>query len=267
MSVEIAPREQCPQCRLNKGRWSEGNNLATYINGKFCHAGCGYLQSTILEKINKPKIVLRKHRHHPLIAGTITELVDRGLSLETCEVYNVRTTEFTGWLGGKHIENELVRIFPVYSNGALVKQKIKSVYNKRLQIQTGDTKASEFFGQNKFGAQEHLPNLIITEGEEDAMAVFQMYGVPAVSVTTGAPGGYKQLLANKEWLKQWQSILICFDRDKVGEEGANKCLECFKTSKILHLPPPFKDANEILLSKSRPLAFTGALGAIRLLEE
>lgn len=233
MGIEIKPREQCPQCAA-EGRDTAKDNLAVYADGKFCQAGCGYI-----EKNNK------EEKFSDLIAGSIVELADRKLSLQTCEKYNVRTTEFTGSLAGQELNKDLIRIFPIYKNGKVVKQKIKSVRDKSIQAQRGDTKYNGLFGQSSFSPTEKL-GIVITEGEEDAMAAYQMSGLPAISITGGATGSEKQLLENIEWLSGWREIYLCMDNDDKGREAVEKYSSIFEPGKVKNVILPLKDANEML---------------------
>ncbi len=233
MGVEIKPREQCPQC-AEQGRDTSEDNLAIYADGKFCQAGCGYSERQ--ETTKKPT---------ELIAGSIVELIDRKISFATCEKYNVRVTEFTGKLAGNDLVKELVSIFPIYHKGRVVKQKIKSRRDKDIQAQRGDTKVMELFGQGGFSPTKNLP-ILITEGEEDAMSAFQMTKIPSVSISNGATGSEKQVLANLEWLSGWKEVLLCFDNDEVGREAVEKYIGFFEPGTVKNITLPLKDANDML---------------------
>lgn len=234
MGIEVKPREQCPQCAA-EGRDTAKDNLAIYKDGKFCQAGCGYS-----EKYGESDV-----KPSDLIKGRVVELFDRKLSYEVCEKYNVKVTEFTGKLAGEDLVKELVSIFPIYKNGKVVKQKIKSRRDKKIQAQRGDTTCNSLFGQNKFSPTDKLP-IIITEGEEDALAAFQMTKLPSVSITGGATGSEKQLLENLEWLNGWKEVLLCMDNDDKGREAITKYVNIFEPSRIRIVTLPLKDANDML---------------------
>src|SRR5574343_415711 len=222
MSDEIKEREPCPQCLKLKGSVSR-NNLAVYSDGKFCMS-CGYFEG--------------KHRR-PLVPGNIVALDHRGITKDICEKYNVRRTDMA-W--GYTV------IFPVYADGHVVKQKLKCIGDKHKQDCRGDSKNHNLFGMNTCSPTKKLP-ILITEGEEDALALHQMLGnLPVVSITNGAKGASKQLTNNIEWLSGFKEIILCFDSDKEGKEAVEECTTLFEPGFVRVASFPLKDANEMLLA-------------------
>lgn len=233
MGIEIAPRERCPECAAN-GLDTAGDNLAIYEDGKFCQS-CTYVE----KKTAKFK--------RDLIPGSIVELADRGLTYATCEKYNIRTKEYTGYFNKQHqhVFKELIAIFSISVNGKVVKQKIKSRTDKEKEAQTGDTKVLKLFGQDKFSPTKLLP-CIICEGEWDSPSAWQMVGLPAVSITRGALGSEKELMQNMEWLSGWKELLFCFDNDEKGKEAVEKYIGMFEPGFVRNMTLPLKDANDML---------------------
>lgn len=229
MGVEISKRIQCPACAA-KGLDKSKNNLAIYEDGKFCQA-CGYT--------DKP------NNYTSLVAGDLIELKDRNISLTTCEKYNVRTVEYNGFLSGYELNKEALVIFPIYENGKVVKQKLRSKTNKSVMTQLGKTDSSMLFGQNAFSPNKQIP-VIVTEGEYDALSMYQMTGLPSVSIVRGIGGAYKELLANLEWLSGFKEVLLCFDMDEHGREGVEKCIPLFEPGTVRNVTLPLKDANDML---------------------
>ena len=225
---EIAPRSQCPES-MDTGK----NNLITYKDGKYCYA-CGYT-----DKIKK--------NMSNLIAGSIVEIVSRGLFLRTCEHYNVRVKEYTGRIMQLECNKELVTIYPIYKNGKVVKQKIRSQEDKSRQTQTGDTGCYSLFGQHAFNPTKKLP-VIVCEGEYDAMCAYQCTGLPSVSITRGVTGAHKELLENLEWLSQWREVLLCFDMDDPGRKAVDECISIFEPGTVKNISLPLKDINEMVLA-------------------
>ncbi len=222
MSEEIAPREICPQCLKTKGHVTR-NNLAIYADGKYCQA-CGYFEG--------------KHMR-PLIPGVVKGLQYRGITLQTCERYNVRTATLDG--------NE-ANIFPIYNQGKVVKQKIKVIGDKHKQECRGDSKNTALFGQNLFSPTKKLP-VLVTEGEEDALALSQIVtNLPVVSITSGAQGAQKQLAANLQWLSEFKEVILCFDNDEPGRLAVSECVSLFQPGCVKSAIFPLKDANEMLLA-------------------
>jgi twinkle protein len=231
MAHEIAPRQQCPACAAN-GLDSAKDNLASYADGKYCQA-CAYVDKPI------PKT--------DLIPGTVMELKERGLTFDICQKYNVRTAEFTGQIGQHKVVNEIIKILPYYQNGKLLRQKIKSKRDKSIMSQKGDTKTTQLFGQHIFSPTLKLP-IVITEGEEDAMAMHQMTGLPAVSIINGAQSAAKDLTLNLEWLNGFREVLLCFDSDEPGRKAFDDCVGLFDPGFCKKVNLPLKDANEMLLA-------------------
>lgn len=234
MPIEIKPREQCPECAAN-GLDTAKDNLCVYADGKYCQS-CGYIEKTET-----------KEQYSELVAGSIVELKDRGLNLKTCEKYNIRTTLYTGRLNGMDVVKEPIRIFPYYDKGRVVKQKIKSALDKKKQSQKGNTKIKSLFGQNLFTPSDKIP-IIVTEGEEDSIAIWQMTSLPAVSIGNGAGNADRELSANIEWLSGFKEVLLCFDNDEPGREAFNKCVGLFEPGKAKKVNFPLKDANDMLLA-------------------
>ncbi|CAB4120913.1 Archaeal primase DnaG/twinkle, TOPRIM domain [uncultured Caudovirales phage] len=221
MAEEIKSREPCPKCVLQKGQVSR-NNLTIYPDGKYCQS-CGYLEGKGI----------------PLIPGTIVELATRGINKQTCERYNVRVAQ--------NNYGYLETIFPIYDNGKVVRQKIKSQSDKKQQRFTG-SKTTRMFGMNLYSPTKKLP-ILITEGEEDCLALSQMMpNLPVISITSGAKGAEKQLLANLEWLSEWKEVILCFDNDAPGQDAVSKCVGIFQPGTIRSAVFPLKDANEMLLA-------------------
>ena len=92
---------------------------------------------------------------------------------------------------------------------------------------------------------EHAKEIILTEGEYDAMAVHQATGRPAVSLPNGCRSLPVQVLP---LLERFEKIYLWMDNDAPGQEGAekfakklglNRCVlvQCFQA----------KDANEALI--------------------
>ena len=84
----------------------------------------------------------------------------------------------------------------------------------------GDFKKAELFGQHLFAKGGR--SITITEGEEDAMACYQMHGskYPAVSIKTGAQSALKCCKEQYDYLNSFESIIISFDTDTAGKSAA-----------------------------------------------
>ena len=173
-----------------------------------------------------------------LTKGNTTTIPDRKISLATCQQYGVTTLSNNNSIF-KHI-------YPYYdSNGTHVGNKIRTVPNKSFTAE-GNVKAASLFGQKQFPPKGKY--ITITEGELDAMSVYQMFGSrwPSVSVRSSA-SALKDCKINLEYLNSFDNIIICFDSDASGKKAAEKVVELFEPHKckIVSLSK-FKDPSDYL---------------------
>ena len=84
-----------------------------------------------------------------------------------------------------------------------------------------DTDNKKLFGQQLL--QGGGPILTITEGECDAMAIYQMQGskYAAVSVNNGVQS-LNEIKANLEFIESFKEVFICYDNEPKAREAARK---------------------------------------------
>jgi twinkle protein len=214
---------------------SDGSSL--YDDGhQYCHVCHAYTASEGTE-FRAQQDVQRQSTTKVFTMKTTGEakaIVDRGISRETCEYFGV--TQETG----KHF-------YPYFDEtGAKVAEKIRSVENKTFSI-AGNFNKATLFGQNLF--QKEGKYITIVEGELDALASYQMTGSkwPTVSIRNGASAAVKDCKAQYEYLDSFETIVICFDADEVGQKAAKEVAELFgnKVKIVQHLKG-FKDACDYL---------------------
>ena len=133
--------------------------------------------------------------------------------------------------------------------GAKIGTKARFTKLKEFSIQ-GNTKYSGLFGEHLFSKNKYC---IITEGELDALSAYQMfktdkYETPVVSIKNGITSAVKDVKNSLDWLEQFDNVIVNFDNDEQGKEGALKVAELFSPGKckIMHLPNDFKDASDCL---------------------
>lgn len=173
---------------------------------------------------------------------------ERGIDRETISRFGVSVD-----LSSSDVEAR----YPVFANGVHVGNKIRKTGKKFLY--EGQGRDLDLFGQHTFSPGS-AKAITILEGQDDAMAAFQISPFPAVSVH-GASSAIEDCKRNYEYLNSFESIIVCFDRDEAkinpltgekhfpGQEAAIKVAGLFKPgkAKILTLRE-FKDANEYLLN-------------------
>ena len=173
-----------------------------------------------------------------------TEIIDRNLSENTCKKYGVSVK--TDSMG--NITNHY---YPYHDKqGSKIATKTRYTKLKEFSVQ-GNTYQAGLFGEHLFSKNKFI---IITEGEIDCLSAYQMfytgkYETPVVSIKHGVASAVKDIKNSLEWLEQFQNIIINFDNDKQGKEGALKVAELFSPGKckIMHLPQEFKDASDCLV--------------------
>ena len=158
--------------------------------------------------------------------GSVAGILERSITKAVCTHYGVLTSP-------------LGYVFP-YTGGH--KTRIK---DKKEFFQSG--KLSGLFGQDRFPSGGKY--VTITEGEFDALSVFQMFSnkYPAVSIRNGAEAALKDCRESYDWLDSFENIVICFDNDKPGQEAAKKVADLFGAKASIVKLQQYKDANEYLM--------------------
>ena len=181
--------------------------------------------------------------------ATFNELTDRKISLATAKKYGVKSTVTNGKIDRHY--------YPYFNGHELAATKIRK-QNKQFGW-TGSSKEVGLFGENLFKAGGKFITLV--EGECDAMAAYELMGSkwPVVSIKSGAQGGVADVKHNLEYLESFDSVVINFDNDKVGQDSAREIAKLLtpKKAKIMTLPVDYKDAND-MLRQGRHAAYVSA---------
>ncbi len=174
--------------------------------------------------------------------GEYKALKARGISEETCRRFKYSVSKYSG--KSCHVA--------AYEDqeGNIAAQHIRLAGKKFPWV--GETKGLKLFGQG--AARDGATKVIITEGEVDAMSVYQIINAgkssrwPCLSVYRGAKGAKKDLATNLSWLEKADEIILMFDNDEPGIEAAKECAKLFKPGKCKIATLPLKDANEMLVA-------------------
>ena len=226
--------EPCPAC-------GSKNNLARYSDG---HAtcfttGCNHYEHGDGRVVESKPVNTRKLEMN----GVIASIPDRRISKETCRKYGVTIEYGTDGKITKHH-------YPYYDkdNGRPLGSKCRVVENKNFYA-SGTFENVGLFGQNTHRGNGKY--ITIVEGEADALAVSEMFDGkwPVVSLRSGASGAVKDIKENLEWLESFESVVICFDSDKAGQDGATSVLDLFTPNKAKNVVLSYKDAGEMLKEK------------------
>jgi twinkle protein len=177
----------------------------------------------------------------------------RAITRITSRKYGVRT-EIQG-------EDEATtRFYPSTVDGKIVGYKKRIIATKDFAA-IGSVKATnEMFGQAVF--EKGQKYLVITTGEEDAMAFSQVlyseqtdkdgnkveYWTPCVSVTCGDGSIIKQFKANFEYINSFEKVILAFDNDESGQRYIEEAARLISPGKafIAKFPADVKDACDLL---------------------
>lgn len=239
----VISKGPCPKCGSKKG-------FVTYADGHaHCYgAGCDHYvpsQEGNTDHGSAPSARSDSRASGLLQAGPTAYpkagLAKRRISTETMRRYGV------------FINDKGLQTYPFTdSRGEVVCQKVRTPEKDFYLVKgEGYTKLEDcqLFGQSVYG-ERFDRQVIITEGELDALSVAQVLDFKAavVSINTGAGNAYKCLQKNYLWLDRFDDIVLFFDNDEPGIEAAEQCASLFKVGKVRIAKDPQgkKDASDIL---------------------
>ena len=207
-----------------------------YLEGERYSAYCFACHNAFSVSNQKPITAVKKEK--------IIMLSDRCLNSDSLRTYNIQNLE-----GGVSF---------TYPNG---KSKLRT-NDKKFSWPNG--KGEGLFGQNLFPSGGK--NVLITEGEFDAVAAHQMlHGkVACVSVRNGAGSALKDCQESFEWLDSFESVVLALDGDEQGQKATESLIDLFGHKvKLLKHSNGFKDANDYLMQQSSA-KFVAAFNAAEL---
>jgi twinkle protein len=226
----ISIHKPCEDCGSSDGL-SINDDFSTY-----CFACANFTpsdQSIYTEKSMPPETIVVKDMTSFLESynnGVSTSISERKLSKDTVERYGV-------------VRNDGNYLFPYYDkDSSLCGAKVRSIKDKVFST-IGNFSAGTLFGQNIFPSGGKY--VTITEGEFDALAVYQLTGskYPAVSIRNGAAAALKNCKDAYEYLNSFENIVICFDGDEPGMKASKEVAELFGSkAKVFKPLPEYKDA-------------------------
>jgi twinkle protein len=180
-----------------------------------------------------------------------TDLPTRRLKASTLSYFNVKVG--VSEVDGKTPETAY---FPYYKDDELIGYKVRLLEPKKMWA-LGTTKEATFFGWQQ-AVIAGGKKLFITEGEFDAMALFQIVkqhnaggayadlNPAVVSLSNGAGGAVKQLsVMLPEIRKHFKEVVLVFDTDKPGKDAVEKVLRICPDAVVANIPG--KDVNECLI--------------------
>jgi twinkle protein len=230
--------------------FKDGNKYSAY-----CFACDTYVPDPYKDKPAnyKPTPIVRDFKEiiEELDQYGCVDLPERKLKKEFLEYFGIKVglSEVDGCTPISHH-------YPYYSNGKLVRYKHRIISNKKIWC-SGSSKDLELFGW-KQALVVGGKTLYITEGELDAVALFQAfketnrdpkyanYNPSVVSVPNGASSAAKELSRfQSEIRKNYKNIVLVFDMDEPGQKAVEEIVKIFPDAKVASLPA--KDPNDCLI--------------------
>lgn len=194
---------------------------------------CGKIFRNHLKVDGTEKVYTKPMTHDKPLTGEIRELIARGVTAETCRLFNY----FTSTDGKKE--------FAQFPSG----QKVRQLMPKKFFV-VGDLGPDTLFGRAAFETSQD-DTLVITEGEIDAMTAHQLFGVPAVSPIGGAKAMATAIQANLDFVKAFKKVVIAGDKDEPGRAAEKVLLSIIGGHcpvAILEYPNGRKDLNECYIN-------------------
>jgi twinkle protein len=155
-------------------------------------------------------------------------------------------TEFFGVKAGVDSTGNITEHFYPYGVDRTVGYKIRKLPKEFRSVGT----IEGLFGQQQFNGGKRL---VIVEGEIDAMSVAYAYHqrhngkiYPVVSLPSAS--GLKQLLAQRDWVRRFDEVILMLDNDEAGQKALAEACKIVGVDKVKIAKLRTKDANEELMT-------------------
>jgi twinkle protein len=209
--------------------------LARYSDGHaYCFStGCDNYEHGDGETEYTP----RKPMNTSLMQGHIVALKKRGITEETCNLF-----------GYSRVNSESKGVLQVAN---YYHPKTRELCGQKVRDKDKNFWVEGSLNDALFGWQLWAMGgrkIVITEGEIDALTVSQAQGnkYPVVSLPNGCGSAKKAILANLEYLKKFDEVILMFDMDEPGRAATEIAAKLLgPRARIAELPR--KDANATFL--------------------
>ncbi len=159
----------------------------------------------------------------------------RGVTADTFRFFKAQTKI--------NSEGKPVEIGFVYPNEAV---KVRTLDKKGFYTK-GDIAKAGLYSRDRFSAGSGS-TLVITEGELDALSIWQVVRTPVVSVHS-ASTARTDVSWDRSWCNSFDRIVLAFDADEAGREAARSVAALFDYNKVYQMSfsgDTRKDANDYL---------------------
>ena len=242
------PNRPCPMCR-EEGGDSTGDHMyhvklaKGYINLFKCRK-CDHKEYTDGSATKLPSVTVTSHRVTMSDVDSLSSIKDRGIPQVIRELYGVKTqcSVETG--------EPVKHFYPRTSGINIVNYKERDIASKRFaKILSGISEDTELFGMKSLKGTPKV--LLITEGEEDAMAAHTMlkdkvWNIGCLSLPDGA-GSMHAIGKNLEFISKVERVYFCPDQDVEGQKSIEKIVNLLPDINIMK-DLSEKDANAMLIA-------------------
>ena len=133
--------------------------------------------------------------------------------------------------------------YPYYKEGEVTGYKVRNLPKDFTSI---GTVRGGLFGQHLYSSGKRL---VITEGELDAMAVqtawYKRYKAFYPVVSLRSASSVKDLIAERDWIRNFDEVILWFDGDDAGREAVKEAARIIGYDKIKIAKSSEKDACEL----------------------
>lgn len=243
-SGKVIGKQPCPQCR-GLGQDTKGDNLVVYEKSDgsvdaHCFA-CKHYEKIecAIEVPPTPCVAPIGDINLDIpLRFSFTDTLDRNIPLAVNEKYGVRSSN-------------VARYYPKWRDNQLVGYKVRKLPKDFFHI---GEKTTELFGQHLFAGRERM--LIITEGEEDALAAYRITkhmsknkeGYPSVSLPHGV-GSVQAVKQNLEWINSFEKVVFALDQETQAFDRAKECCALLEPGKGHIAKFSEKDASDMCKEK------------------
>lgn len=219
----------------------------TYIADPYHDKPAGYKPARIVKTKEQIQEEIDEISRYKTVA-----LPDRKLKAEYLQHYNIKIglSEADG-------VTPMLHYYPYEKDGELMGYKVRLIENKRMWS-VGEVKDCDLFGWSQ-AIQTGAKRLYITEGELDAVSLFQIFKDQAkgtqyaefspavVSLAHGAGSAAKDLGKLIGQIRErFKEIVLVFDQDAPGKKAAEEVVRVVPEALVALLP--LKDVNECLMA-------------------
>ena len=247
MANKEPENKACPACRAIGGD-STGDHLYRVIhpvtrkklNYYRCRK-CNHIESLSGKVVEEPppEQILKLDA---IDVSKLPSVADRSINAQVRKDYGVTTSI-------SPIGDLERHFYPVTKDGSLMTYKFRDIKEKDFgRLKKGVGAEVDLFGMLSLkGTPRHV---LITEGEEDAMAAHQMlkgvvHNLACLSLPDGTGSALKSIRHNLPWLQKADKVYFCPDGDDQGQELIEKIATLMPDVHILK-DLSEKDANAML---------------------